>query len=190
MTTFLCREPSDTRQSLCRIPDKKYLAFKPLLMYSLPRLFYRVSHSAKTSSSVFWTFCRLYPVVWLTAFWAIQILCRHGESYLNILYTYFAFKTLSTYWKHNTVKSWQYLLPRWVVRFRTWDDAANKPLYIYALILVKYYTARLYIYMPFRSWLKAGLFNHPSLFFNSRWNGRKRYIYLPLRFGEVRWAHV
>jgi hypothetical protein len=42
MTTFLCR-----------VPDKKYSAKKPLPMYSSPRLLCRVSHSAKTSSSVF-----------------------------------------------------------------------------------------------------------------------------------------
>jgi hypothetical protein len=33
---FLCRVPTDTRQSLCRVPDKKYSAKKPLPMYYSP----------------------------------------------------------------------------------------------------------------------------------------------------------
>jgi hypothetical protein len=40
------------RQSLCRVPDKKYSAKNPLPMYSSPRLFCRVSHTAKTLPSV------------------------------------------------------------------------------------------------------------------------------------------
>jgi hypothetical protein len=56
--TFLCREPGGTRQSLCRVPDKKYSAKKLLPIYSSPRLFCRVSHSAKTSPSVF-RLCRV-----------------------------------------------------------------------------------------------------------------------------------
>jgi hypothetical protein len=53
MTTFLCRVPVDTRQSLCRVPDKKYSAKKPLPIYSLSSFLCRVLHSAKHSPSVF-----------------------------------------------------------------------------------------------------------------------------------------
>ena len=56
--TFLCRVPNDTRQSLCRVPDKKYSAKKPLPMYCLPNTLCRVPHSAKTLSRVF-RFCRV-----------------------------------------------------------------------------------------------------------------------------------
>jgi hypothetical protein len=51
--TFLCRVPCDTRQSLYRIPDKKYSVKKLLPMYSLSSTLCRVSHSAKPSPSVF-----------------------------------------------------------------------------------------------------------------------------------------
>jgi hypothetical protein len=44
---------SDTRQSLCRVSDKKYSTNKSLSMYSLSRLLYRESHSVKSSPSVF-----------------------------------------------------------------------------------------------------------------------------------------
>jgi hypothetical protein len=50
---FLCQVPSDTRQSLCREPDKKYSAKNPLTMYSSPSLLCRVSHSTKLLLSVF-----------------------------------------------------------------------------------------------------------------------------------------
>jgi hypothetical protein len=50
---FLCRVPSNTRQSLCRVADKKYSTKKPLSMYSSPSCLCRVSHSAKHSRSVF-----------------------------------------------------------------------------------------------------------------------------------------
>jgi hypothetical protein len=36
MTSFLRRERGGTRQSLCRMPDKKYLANKSLPIYSSP----------------------------------------------------------------------------------------------------------------------------------------------------------
>jgi hypothetical protein len=52
--TFVCRVPSDTRQSLCRVPDKKYSAKKSLSMYCSPSSLCRVSHSAKFLPSVFW----------------------------------------------------------------------------------------------------------------------------------------
>jgi hypothetical protein len=52
-TTFLCRVPNGTRQILCRVPDKKYSAKRPLLMYSSPSVLYRVLHSAKPLPSVF-----------------------------------------------------------------------------------------------------------------------------------------
>jgi hypothetical protein len=51
--TFLCRVPTDTRQRLCRVPDKKYSAKMSLSMYCLPSSLYRVLHSAKPLSSVF-----------------------------------------------------------------------------------------------------------------------------------------
>jgi hypothetical protein len=38
---------------LCRVPDKKYSAKKPLPIYCSLSSICRVSHSAKTSSSVF-----------------------------------------------------------------------------------------------------------------------------------------
>jgi hypothetical protein len=52
-TAFLFRVPTDTRQSLCRVPDKKYLTKKPLPMYCSPSPLCRVSHSAKALLSVF-----------------------------------------------------------------------------------------------------------------------------------------
>jgi hypothetical protein len=52
-TTFLCRVPSDTRQSICRVPNKKYSVKKLLPMYNSPSSLCRVSHSAKLSPSVF-----------------------------------------------------------------------------------------------------------------------------------------
>jgi hypothetical protein len=45
--TFLCRVPNGTRQSLCRVSDKKYSAKKLLPMYSSPSVLCRVLHSAK-----------------------------------------------------------------------------------------------------------------------------------------------
>jgi hypothetical protein len=50
--TFLCRVPDGTRQSLCRVPDKKYSAKRLLPMYSSPRVLCRVLHSAKALPSV------------------------------------------------------------------------------------------------------------------------------------------
>jgi hypothetical protein len=50
---FLCRVPSDTRQSLCRVPDKKYSAKKSLPMYCSPSSLCRMSHSTNTLPSVF-----------------------------------------------------------------------------------------------------------------------------------------
>ena len=52
-TTFLCRVPTGTRQSLCRVPDKKYSTKKLLLMYYLSSSLCRVSHSAKYLPCVF-----------------------------------------------------------------------------------------------------------------------------------------
>jgi hypothetical protein len=52
MVTFLCRVAKDTRQILCRVPDKKYSAKKPLPMYSSPCVLCRVLHSAKPLPSV------------------------------------------------------------------------------------------------------------------------------------------
>jgi hypothetical protein len=46
---FLCRVPSDTRQSLYRVPDKKYSAKKSLSMYNSLSFICRMSHSAKLS---------------------------------------------------------------------------------------------------------------------------------------------
>jgi hypothetical protein len=43
--TFLCR--------VCRVPDKKYSAKRPLSMYSSPSVFCRVLHSVKTLPNVF-----------------------------------------------------------------------------------------------------------------------------------------
>jgi hypothetical protein len=40
--TFLCRVSNSTRQILCRVPDKKYSAKRPLPMYSLPSVLCRV----------------------------------------------------------------------------------------------------------------------------------------------------
>jgi hypothetical protein len=53
--TFLCRVTGDTRQSLCRVPDKKYSAKKPLPMYSSPSLLCRVWQSLRR------LFSRLLP---------------------------------------------------------------------------------------------------------------------------------
>jgi hypothetical protein len=53
MTTFLCRVPGDTRQCLCRVPDKKYYTKKSLPMYNSSRPLCQKSHSAKSLSSVF-----------------------------------------------------------------------------------------------------------------------------------------
>jgi hypothetical protein len=50
--TFLCRVPNGTRQSLCRVPDKKYSAKRLLPMYSSSSVLYRVLHSAKPLPSV------------------------------------------------------------------------------------------------------------------------------------------
>jgi hypothetical protein len=50
--TFLCRVPNGTRQSLCRVPDKKYSTKKLLPMYSSPSVLCRVLHSAKPLPSV------------------------------------------------------------------------------------------------------------------------------------------
>jgi hypothetical protein len=47
-TTFIYRELGGTRQSLCRVPVKKYSTKKSLAMYSSPRVLCRVSHSAKS----------------------------------------------------------------------------------------------------------------------------------------------
>jgi hypothetical protein len=55
-TTFLCRVPADTRQSLCRVPDKKYLAKKSLPMYSSSSFICRVSHLVKTFAECFLDF--------------------------------------------------------------------------------------------------------------------------------------
>jgi hypothetical protein len=57
-TTFLCRVPTGTRQSLCRVLDKKYSAKKLLLMYYLSSSLCRVSHSAKYLPCVF-RLCRV-----------------------------------------------------------------------------------------------------------------------------------
>jgi hypothetical protein len=59
IATFLCRIPGITRQSLCRVPDKKYSAKKLLQMHSSPRLFYLESYSTKSLPSVFCAFCRV-----------------------------------------------------------------------------------------------------------------------------------
>jgi hypothetical protein len=50
--TFLCRVPNGTRQSLCRVPDKKYSAKRLLPMYSSPSVLCQVLHSAKPLPSV------------------------------------------------------------------------------------------------------------------------------------------
>jgi hypothetical protein len=50
--TFLFRVPNGTRQSLCRVPDKKYSAKMLLPMYSSPSVLCRVLHSAKPLPSV------------------------------------------------------------------------------------------------------------------------------------------
>jgi hypothetical protein len=52
---FLCRLLFDTRQSLCRVPEKKYSAKKALPIYCLPSPLCRVQHSAKHVPSVFQT---------------------------------------------------------------------------------------------------------------------------------------
>jgi hypothetical protein len=51
--TFFYRVPGDTRKSLCRVPDKNYMANKSLPMYSSPSFILRLSHLAK----------KLFPVV-------------------------------------------------------------------------------------------------------------------------------
>jgi hypothetical protein len=43
MATFLCRVLSGTRQSLCRVPEKKYSTKKALSMYCVPGSLCRVS---------------------------------------------------------------------------------------------------------------------------------------------------
>jgi hypothetical protein len=48
--TFLCRVLRDTRQSLCRVPNIKYSAKKPLPMYFSPISLYRVSHCTRQSA--------------------------------------------------------------------------------------------------------------------------------------------
>jgi hypothetical protein len=53
MAIFLCRVPSDTRQSLYRVPDKKYSAKKSLSMYCSPSSICWALHSAKILPSVF-----------------------------------------------------------------------------------------------------------------------------------------
>src|SRR5688572_29144429 len=50
--TFLCRVPNGTRQSLCRVSDKKCSAKMLLPMYSSPSVLSRVLHSAKPLPSV------------------------------------------------------------------------------------------------------------------------------------------
>jgi hypothetical protein len=50
---FLCRVLSATRQSLYRVPEKKYSAKKPLPMYCSLSPLCRVRHSTKTLPSVF-----------------------------------------------------------------------------------------------------------------------------------------
>jgi hypothetical protein len=50
---FLCRVLPGTRQSLCRVPKKKYSAKKALPMHYVPSPLCRVRHSAKSLPSVF-----------------------------------------------------------------------------------------------------------------------------------------
>jgi hypothetical protein len=47
-TAFLCRVPTGTWQSLCRVLDKKYSTKKPLSMYCSSSPLCRVGHSAKS----------------------------------------------------------------------------------------------------------------------------------------------
>jgi hypothetical protein len=51
-SVFLCRVLFDTRQSLCRVSEKKYLAMNPLPIKYLPSVLCRVLHSAKALTSV------------------------------------------------------------------------------------------------------------------------------------------
>ena len=51
-SVFLCRVLFDTRQSLCRVSEKKHSAKNPLPMKSLPSVLCRVLHSAKPLPSV------------------------------------------------------------------------------------------------------------------------------------------
>jgi hypothetical protein len=50
---LLCLVLSGTRQSLCRVPEKKYSAKTALSMYCVPSLICRVRHSAKFLPSFF-----------------------------------------------------------------------------------------------------------------------------------------
>jgi hypothetical protein len=50
---FLCRVLPDIRQSLCRVPEKKYSAKKALPMYCSSSPLCRVRHSVKPVPSVF-----------------------------------------------------------------------------------------------------------------------------------------
>jgi hypothetical protein len=50
---FLCRVLPSTRQSLCRVSEKKYSANKALSMHCVPNPLCRVRHSAKTLPSIF-----------------------------------------------------------------------------------------------------------------------------------------
>jgi hypothetical protein len=51
-SVFLRRVFFDTRQSLCRVSEKKYSANNPLPIKYLPSVFCRVLHSAKALPSV------------------------------------------------------------------------------------------------------------------------------------------
>ena len=51
---FLCRVPRGSRQSLCRVPDKKHSAKTALPINFLPCVLCRVPHSAKALPSTIW----------------------------------------------------------------------------------------------------------------------------------------
>jgi hypothetical protein len=83
--TFLCRVPNDTRQSLCRVPDKKYSA-KRLCRCTVRRAFFAECYTRQSLCRVYNSLCRvlrhtakaLIPVV--TAVILLAVHSRRAES--------------------------------------------------------------------------------------------------------------